>query len=1047
MRWLANFSLQLRYLVIVLAAVMVVFGVVQLRDVPVDVYPEFDPPYVEVQTEALGLAANEVESLITTPIEADLLNGVAWLDRIYSQSVAGLSSIILLFEPGTDPLKARQVVQERLTQTFALPNVSKPPTMLQPLSASRRIMLVGLSTTDLSLIEMSVLAHWNIKPRLTGVPGVANVAIWGERDSQLQVLVDPAKLHAANIDLQQIIQTTGEALWVSPLSYLESSSPGTTGWIDTPNQRLSIRHNLPISSPNDLGKVVIEGTDGVLLSDVTTVVEDHQMLIGDANVSNGPGLMLVVEKFPDANTMEVTRGVEEALEAMKPGLTGINIDTTIFRAANYIELALSNLSSSLVAGTVLVVVVLTALFFGLRTALISIIVIPTSLLVAALVLAMRGTTFNMLVLAGLAIALGVIIDDAVTTVENITRRLRQHQHGKSNRSTTSVALEAVLEIRGPLFFATLIMLLAILPVFFLQGVAGAFFQPMAVSYVIAVLVSMLVALLVTPALCLVLLASPKLGQQQPPLVKFLQSIHGGLLAQTVRTPNLALIVSGVVGVVGLVALLSLRPSWMPEFKQTDLRIQWDGVASTSRQAMNRITTQVTTELKAIPGVRNVGSHMGRAITGDQVVTISSGELWVSLDPAANYDETVAAVRDVIGGYPGLLREVQTYQPDRTSQILAPTNSDVVVRVYGDDFQLLHDKTQEVSDTISGISGLVDVRPNFPVEEPQVEVEVDLVKAERYALKPGDIRRAAATLISGLRVGNLYQDQKVFDVVVWGVPEIRTNLSDIGNILIDSPLGGQVRLADVADVRVTSNPVSIQRDSVSRYLDVTANISGRDPAAIVADIKSKIQAIEFPLEFHTEVFNESGARQADLQRMAGFVVVAVIGILLFLHASFDSWVLAAVAILTIPVALAGGAVAALLGGGAFSFGSLFGFMTLLAIAVRNGLVMTRHFQYLARHEGETFGPELVLRGTRERLAPIVMTALATAGALLPLILAGDIAGNEIVRPMAIVIVGGLVTTVLLDLFILPVLYLRFAPATQSEDWNLIMTEQPAMAAGD
>jgi Cu/Ag efflux pump CusA len=288
---------------------------------------------------------------------------------------------------------------------------------------------------------------------------------------------------------------------------------------------------------------------------------------------------------------------------------------------------------------------------------------------------------------------------------------------------------------------------------------------------------------------------------------------------------------------------------------------------------------------------------------------------------------------------------------------------------------------------------------------------------------------------------------VFDVVVWGVPEIRTNLSNIGDILIDSPLGGQVRLGDVANVRVVPNPVSIQRDAVSRYIDVTANISGRDAGSVVSDIKSKIQGIEFPLEFHTEVFNETGLRQADLQRMAGFVVVAVIGILLFLHASFDSWMLAAVAVLTIPVALAGGAVAALLGGGTLSFGSLFGFMTLLAIAVRNGLVMTKHFQYLARHEGETFGPELVLRGARERMAPIVMAALATAGALLPLILAGDIAGNEIVRPMAIVIVGGLVTTLLLDLFILPVLYLRFAPATQSSDWDLIMTEHPAMAAAD
>jgi CzcA family heavy metal efflux pump len=1048
MHWIINLSLGLRYLIIALAAVLVFFGVVQLREVPIDVYPEIDPPYVEVQTEALGLAANEVEALITTPLEADLLNGVAWLDRIYSQSVAGLSSIIMVFEPGTDPIDARQVVQERLTQTFALPNVSKPPTMLQPLSTSSRVMLVGLSSTDISLIDMSLLAHWNIRPRLQGVSGVANVAIWGMRDSQLQVLVDPARLHEADVTLQEIIETAGEALWVSPLSYLESSSPGTTGWIDTPNQRISILHKLPISTPNDLANVVVEDTNGELsLGDVATIVEDHQQLIGDASVQDGTGLILVVEKFADANTLEVTKGVEAALEAMKPGLTGINIDTTVFRSANYIEMALSNLSSSLAIGTVLLIVVLVALFWGVRTALIAIVVIPVSLLAATFVLATRGVTFNTMILAGLAMALATIIDDAVTTVENVTRRLRQHQEAGSDGTTVSVIRGGVFEVRGPIFFGIFIMLLAILPVFFLQGVTGAFFQPLAVSYVLAILASTLVALLLTPALCLVLLANPPLGRQEPPLVRSLQSLHGGILSQIVRSPNLALIGAGVIAVIGLIALLPLRQAWLPEFKQTDLRIQWDAVPGTSQQAMNRITTQAADELRLMPGVRNVGYHLGRAITGDQVVTMSSGELWVSLDPAANYTETVAAIRSVINGYPGLLHEVQTYQPNRVGEILTTSDWDVVVRVYGNDFQLLHEKAQEVSDAISGVGGLVDVRANFPIEEPQVEVEVDLAKAERYWLKPGDVRRTAATLISGLRVGNLYEEQKVFDVVVWGIPEIRSDLLDIGNILIDSPTGDQVRLGDLADIRIVANPVSIQRDSVSRYIDVTANISGRDANSVVADIKSSIQGIEFPLEFHAEVFNESGQRQADLQRLGAFAIAAVFGIFLILQAAFDSWLLGVVAILTLPVALAGGAVTALLGGGVLSYGSLFGFMVVFGLAVRNGLVMTRHFQHLARYEGETFGPELVLRGARERLASMVMVALAMAGAVLPFILTGDIAGNEILRPMAIVILGGLVTTLLLDLFILPALYLRFATATQTEDWDLILGEQPAMAGTD
>src|SRR5262245_9539186 len=319
MRWIVGLSMQLRFLVLILAAVLMVFGVVQLRSMPVDVYPEFNPPLVEVQTEALGLSAAEVESLITTPMEADLLNGVAWLDQMYSESVTGLSRILLVFEPGTDPIKARQMVQERLTQAHALPNVSKPPVMLQPLSSSSRVLMVGLSSSNLSPIELGVLARWNIKPRLMGVPGVANVSVWGQRERQLQVQVDPEQLKAKGVTLGQVIETTGEALWVSPLSFLESSSPGTAGWIDTPNQRLSIRHLLPIITPEDLAKVSLAGSEGLLLGDVATVVEDHQPLIGDAVLNNGPGLLLVIEKFPGANTLAVTQDVEAALEAMRPG--------------------------------------------------------------------------------------------------------------------------------------------------------------------------------------------------------------------------------------------------------------------------------------------------------------------------------------------------------------------------------------------------------------------------------------------------------------------------------------------------------------------------------------------------------------------------------------------------------------------------------------------------------------------------------------------------------------------------------------------------------
>ena len=562
LRWIIGTSLRLRFLIIVLAAVLMLFGITQLGNMPVDIYPEIDPPMVEVQTEALGLSAEEVEAMITVPMEADLLNGVAWLDQIYSESVDGLSSILLIFEPGTDPIRARQMVQERLTEAYALPNVSKPPVMLQPLSASSRAMMVGLSSDELSLIELGVLARWNIKPRLMGVPGVANVAVWGQRERQLQVLVDPAELHAEGVTLDQIIETTGEALWVSPLTFLESSNPGTAGWIDTPNQRLGVRHLLPISNPEDLAKVAVVDGDGLLLGDVATVVEDHQPLIGDAMLDDGPGVLLVIEKFPGANTLEVTRGVEEAFAALAPGLPGVQVDTNIFRPANYIEQATSNLSTLLLIGAVLMIVVIGLFFLNWRTALISIVVIPLSLVMATYVLYLRGETFNPMILMGLVVALGVIVDDAIIDVDQIWRRLR----GRGDDSAISaedVVLEAAVEMRGPIGYATLIVLLAAVPVFFLGGVSGAFVQPTAVSYVMAVLVSLVVALLVTPALSLILLSNTKSGPGESAVVRGLQKGYNAILAPVVKAPIVSLVIALVVILVGLVAASFLDVSLLP----------------------------------------------------------------------------------------------------------------------------------------------------------------------------------------------------------------------------------------------------------------------------------------------------------------------------------------------------------------------------------------------------------------------------------------------------------------------------------------------------
>ena len=488
MRWIVGSSLKLRYLVVAAGAAMLVFGVGTLRDTPVDVFPEFAQPKVEIQTPSLGLSAQEVEELVTVPLEQSL-QGLPQLETIRSKSVPQLSSIVLLFERGTDLLHARQLVQERVaTVTPTLPTWSSPPFMIQPLSSTSRVMKIGLTSDTVSLMDMSMIAYWKIRARLLRVPGVANTPIWGERLKQLQVHVEPEKLRDRGVSLTQLMDVTADALDAGLLRYSEGAVIGTGGFLDTPNQRLSIRHIQPIVSPESLGEVPLEGVNGdsVLLSDVSRLVWDHQPLVGDAVINDGPGLMLIVEKLPWANTLEVTRGVEQAIEELRPGLPGIEIDTTIFRPATFIEQSIDNLTKALLIGALLVILVLGAFLFEWRAALISLVSIPLSLVAAGLVLYLRDTTVNVMILAGFVIAMGVVVDDAIIDVENIVRRLRQRREEGSRTSTASVVLEASLEVRSAILYATLIIVAAMIPVFFLTGLTGAFFKPLAFSYILAV---------------------------------------------------------------------------------------------------------------------------------------------------------------------------------------------------------------------------------------------------------------------------------------------------------------------------------------------------------------------------------------------------------------------------------------------------------------------------------------------------------------------------------------------------------------------------------
>nr|WP_042195137.1 efflux RND transporter permease subunit [Kibdelosporangium sp. MJ126-NF4]CEL21705.1 Cobalt-zinc-cadmium resistance protein CzcA; Cation efflux system protein CusA [Kibdelosporangium sp. MJ126-NF4]CTQ92486.1 Cobalt-zinc-cadmium resistance protein CzcA; Cation efflux system protein CusA [Kibdelosporangium sp. MJ126-NF4] len=1034
LRWFVGSSIRLRLLVLPIAIAAMFFGVFQLQSTQVEVLPEFTPPRVEIQTEALGLSAGEVEQLITAPLEADLLNQVAWIDEIRSESVPGLSSIEMIFEPGTDILDARQMVQERLAQAGDMPNVSKPPVIMQPLSSTSRLMMVGLSAKDVSLIEMSVLARWKVKPRLLGVPGVANVAIFGQRERQLQVHLDPERMRQHGVPVSQVIRTTGNALWVSPLSFLEASTPGSGGFVESPQQRMGVQHVLPITTPQALSQVTLEDTSGkrLRISDVADVVENHQPLIGDALINDEPSLMMVVESFPGFSTVDVTKGVEDALRALRPGLSGITVDTTVYRPATFIEQATDNLTLALLIGLVLLIVLFGLMFFDWRVALVSLVAVPLSLLGAGLVLHFMGAGFNLVALAGFAVAIAVVVDDAIVDIDNIRRRLRQRRQEGSEFSATVEIVKASVATRVPLVYATVILLLAVVPFLFFGGMTGAFFSSFGLAYAVALLVSMVVAVLVTPALAVVLLGRAELRRGDPPVVRWLQRVHGALLSRFVagkRSVYVAVGVALVAGIVGLPTLLGTGAA-LPPLQDRTLVVNWEAVPGTSQPEMNRVTELAGRELRAIPGVRNVAAHTGRAVTSDQVVNINSGQLWVSLDPDAPYDNTVNAVRDAVGGYAGLSSQVLTYPEARMSDVRTDADNSLVVRLYGQSPDVLRSKAEELQRAIAEIDGVGQPRLDLPAQEPTVEVEVNLEAAHAHGIKPGDVRRAAAIFLSGVEVGSLFEEQKVFDVVVWGSPQTRHSLTNVKEVLVDTPNGARVPLGELADVRVRPYPVVIKRDSVQRRVDITADVQGRDLGSVVRDVQSRIQQVDFPVEHHAEILGKYAQKQGERQQALIFAIAALVGILLLLQAAFASWRLAFVLLLTLPVALAGGALAAMFAGAATTLGTLVGFLAVLAIAVRHGIMLFTHFQRLHEDEGGRFGTESVLRGTRERLTPIVTSSLAVALVVLPFAVMGGISGHEVVFPLAIVILGGLLTSTLVTLFVLPALYLRFAPKGES-----------------
>jgi Cu/Ag efflux pump CusA len=1011
LRRLVDVSIRLRLLVVALAVAIMVTGIMRLAQMPAEALPGTSPPTVDVQTEAAGLSAPEVESLVTFPLEKKLRKGVPGLADITSDSVAGLSAIELRFAAGTDPDQARELIQQRLSAAATPPGASGRPVITQPASAASDVMLVGLTSSTLSLVDVSVLARWAIVPKLLSLPGVANVSTFGQAVPLLRVLVDPARLAADHVTLAQITRTAGDAQPVSPL---QSFAPGTAA------------PTLPFATPATMAGLQVAGAaKGVRLGDVAQVTQGGQALAGDGEEDGGQAVVLVVQSSPTAGVFGVTREVEQSLTAMAPGLPGVTVDASLFREDNYLRAALVNLRSTLVAAAVLAALALLALLLQLRLSFTALFAMALSLVAATAVLALRGYSFNALVTLGLLLALGIVAAEAVGEAQAIAGRIgtgpdpaggepAPHSAAAPGRRTARMIAAACGDLRGTLTGAGLAAALSVVPLLLATGPTASFARPLAVSFALAVIVSMVVAVTVTPALAVLLLTVLPPQAHGKPLPRALGAGYTRLIETLARAPRLILAGAAVsvgLGVVALAVVPFMHPD-QPSFDDGALIVRLNGPPGVSLTEMDQMMARASGELSALSAVAAVGATIGRpAVTSDQVAGASTGQLWVTVNPDAGYGPAVAAVQSVVDAIPGLTGSVSTDETDAMAGVLTAPATQVVTRLYGRDYGELERLAGRLRAVLGGVVGVRGTQAQFPVEQPTVDMTVNPAAAARAGISPAQVRGEAGTLLYGLTVEDDFDNREVFDVEVAGIPAVRDNLAAVRDLELDTPGGGHVRLGQVARISVSQEPVDIQQEADSRYLDVTASVQSGQAGAVSAAIDSRLASMRFPRNYFAELVtgtaatglspNGTGGAGTATAAFVGFVVAALVGVLLIAQAATGSWRLAALAFGSLPVALSGGALL-VIGIGAFGqLAASAGLLGVFALAARQAIAVTARAS----------------RGIG--LGLIVTPAVVTAVALVPFVAMGDEPGLEMLHTAAAVLLAGLATTTLVSLFVLPV----------------------------
>lgn len=1014
-----TFSIRFRGVVISLGCLLLAYGVFSLLGAKYDVFPEFAPPQVSIQTEAPGLTPERVEMLVTTPIETQV-NGVPGIQKLLSTSIQGLSIVNVFFDPASNLYLDRQVVAERLAVAAQqLPHGVKAPAMT-PLTSSTGIVLVaGLTSDTRSLMDLKTIAEWTLRPRLLAVPGVASVAIFGSDTRSLQIQVRPDQLARYQLSVTDVFGVAQKATGVRG-----------AGFIDTANQRIVFQSEGQSLTADQLARTVLltQGAARVTLGDVANVVEAPEPAIGAATINGKPGVVINVSQQYGANTLEVTRGVEAGLANLEPGLKaqGIALHANLFRPANFIDTAMGNIRLSLYIGGALVIIVLTLFLFDLRTAAIAIAAIPLSLLAGIIVLEKLGGTLNTMTLGGLAIAVGVVVDDAVIGVENIVRRLRENRQRPDPHPPARVVLDAAFEVRSPVVYATFAVLLVFMPILLLPGISGALFGPLGISYSLAVLASLVVALTIVPALSMALLAR-RTETEAPPTVRWSRARYEALLLRISDRPRTVIAFAAVFTILGCATLPLFSASFIPELKEGHFIIHMSAVPGTSIERSLSVGAGVADTLRKIPAVRSVAQRVGRAeLAGDTWGTHYS-ESEVDLKPDLSGDEQEEAqgqIRQALSRFVGVNFSVKTFLSERIEETLSGYTAAVAVNIFSNDLDVLDQKAQEVARTLGGVRGATEITVQSPPGLPQLTINLRKSALVRWGFDPTDVLDVVRSAYAGDTVGQTYQGNQVFNVILILNAKDRSSVSDIDNLPLRAPDGTLVPLKQLADIYEASGRYQILHQGGQRMASVTFNIAGATSDVVQAASDRITSQVKLPPGTYIQF---AGSAQAQSQAQRNLIlnsVIAGVAIVLLLSIVTRRWQNLLLVLVNVPFALVGGVLAVFGTGGLLTLGSMIGFVTVFGITVRNSILIISHYEHLVEVEGMRWELATAINGAGDRLTPILMTSLVTGLGLLPLAINSGAPGQEIEGPMAIVILGGLLTSMVLNLLVLPTLALRY-----------------------